>query len=141
MPPSSLKRIRWLAAIYAVLIVLAVWLADDGQYQFVFAWIRGVPGGDKVGHFCLMGGLSFVVNLALGLRQFVIARRQFLVGSAVVGTLVLVEEISQVWFPSRTFDLVDLTFDFLGIVYFGWLAKRLMKPTRASLSVASRVTE
>jgi polysaccharide biosynthesis protein VpsQ len=134
MPPSSLKRIRWFAAIYAALIVLAVILADDGQYQFVFAWIRGIPGGDKVGHFCLMGGLSFVVNLALGLRHFTMGRWQFLLGSAIVGTLVLVEEISQAWFPSRTFDLVDLTFDFLGICFFGWLAKRSQNgacPSRA----------
>ncbi len=127
MSPSSLRRIRWFAAIYATLIVLAVVLADDGQYQFVFAWIRGIPGGDKVGHFCLMGGLAFVVNLALGLRHFTLGRWQFLLGSTIVGALVLVEEISQAWLPSRTFDLVDLTFDFLGIVCFGWLAKRLVQ--------------
>ena len=133
MPAKSLNRVRWLATIYAALIVLAVVLADDGHYQFVFAWIRGIPGGDKVGHFYLMGGLAFVVNLALGLRTFALARWNILWGSAIVGTLVLLEEISQAWFPSRTFDLVDLTFDFLGIVFFGWVARKLtaQKPSGA----------
>lgn len=140
MPPDCLKRVRWLAAFYALLIVLAVILADDGHYNFIFAWIRGIPGGDKVGHFCLMGGLAFVVNFALGLRTFKVAKKSFLLGSAIVGTLVTLEEISQAWFPSRTFDFVDLTFDFLGILFFGWVARKLSQPQRSCATKSDAIS-
>lgn len=125
MPATRLSRFRWLAGIYASLIILTICLADDGRYQFIFAWIRGIPGGDKVGHFCLIGGLAFVINLASGLRQFTCWGRAWLWGGTAVFVVVLLEEISQAWIPTRTFDLLDLTFDVLGIVCFGWLAKRL----------------
>lgn len=125
MESKRLNRFRWLAGIYASLIILTICLADNGHYQFIFAWIRGIPGGDKVGHFCLIGGLAFVINLASGLRQFTWWGRSWLWGGTAVFAVVLLEEISQAWIPTRTFDLLDLTFDVLGIVCFGWLAKRL----------------
>ena len=127
MPAESVnvRRYRWLAAVYVLLIVGIVLLANDGHYSFIFKWIRAIPGADKVGHFVLMGGLAFVVNLAFGLRTFMALKRPWLWGSAIVALLVLLEEISQLWVPSRTFDLGDLAFDFLGILFFGWLVKKV----------------
>ncbi len=129
MPAESLnvRRYRWLAAVYLLLIVGIVLLANDGHYSFIFKWIRAIPGADKAGHFVLMGGLAFVVNLACGLRTFTALKRSWLLGSAIVAVIVLLEEISQAWVPSRTFDLRDLAFDFLGILFFGWLVKKCAK--------------
>lgn len=135
MSPESKVRLRWLAGIYALVIGVIVWLANDGGFAHTFHWWRSIPGADKVGHFLLMGGFAFTLNLALGLRQFTLVQRRWLWGSAIIATIVALEEISQAWVPSRTFDLVDLTFDFLGILFFGWLAKRALVAT-ASKPVA-----
>lgn len=121
----SLKRVRWLAFIYAALIAVIVVMADDGHYRFFFDWFQRTPGADKVGHFMLMGGLAFVVNAALGCKLFPWRGRTWLLGSVIVGVIVTVEEFSQIWIPSRTFDLLDLTSDFLGIFILGRLARKL----------------
>ncbi|HEY1172422.1 MAG TPA: VanZ family protein [Verrucomicrobiae bacterium] len=121
----STGRFRWLAAVYVLIIALVVMLANDGHYSFIFTWIRAIPDADKIGHFVLMGGLSFVVNLACGLRTFTALKRPWLLGSAIVTVIVVLEEISQAWVPTRTFDLVDLLFDFLGIYCFALLARRV----------------
>ena len=36
--------------------------------------------------------------------------------------LIGVEEYSQQFFARRTFDLVDLAFSYLGVIFFSWLA-------------------
>ncbi len=112
---------RWAAAGWIVLVGAIVFCADRRLLGPIFDFVTSHPGLDKVGHFTLMGGLAFFVNLALGLRQW----RDWLIGSLLVGIAVLAEEISQIWFPARTFDLVDLAADLAGIVFFGWLAKRV----------------
>ncbi len=129
MSPTSTVRLRWFAGLYALIIGVIVWLANDGGFAYVFSWWRSIPGADKIGHFLLMGGFAFTLNLALGLRQFTFAQRRWLWGSAIVAVIVSLEELSQAWVPSRTFDLVDLTFDFLGILFFGWLAKKAVRPS------------
>lgn len=134
MSPTSTVRLRWFAGLYALIIGVIVWLANDGGFAYVFSWWRSIPGADKIGHFLLMGGFAFTLNLALGLRQFTLAQRRWLWGSLIVAVIVSLEELSQAWVPSRTFDLVDLTFDFLGILFFGWLAKKTVRPpTTATL--------
>jgi VanZ family protein len=115
-----------LALMYFGLIALIIFLADRSDSQFIFAWIRAIPGGDKVGHFILIGGFAFVVNYSLSCREFRLGTRHFLLGSAIVLALTVAEEFSQIFIPYRTFDLVDLLFDFLGIWNFGLLAKRLL---------------
>jgi len=132
MSPASTVRLRWFAGLYALIIGVIVWLANDGGFAHTFRWWRSIPGADKLGHFLLMGGFAFTLNLALGLRQFTFARRSWLWGSLIVAVIVSLEELSQAWVPSRTFDLLDLTFDFLGILFFGWLAKKTVQPSPAS---------
>ena len=120
-----------LALLYLAVIVMIVVLADRPQSTFIFAWVRAIPGGDKFGHFLLMGGLSFVVNHALSCRTATLFGKRFLLGSLIVAVLVSLEECSQLYFPSRTFDLLDLTSDFLGIWLFGCLEVRMHRSARA----------
>lgn len=129
---------KWiLTSAYAAVIVLIICLADRKETAFVFNWIRANPGMDKVCHFLLIGGFAFVANYALGCRELRIGRASLLVGSLVVGVLTVAEEISQVFIPSRTFDLVDLACDILGIWLIGSLARRGVKQD-AGLSIDGR---
>lgn len=112
---------RWAAVGWLVFVGVVVFCADRRLLRPFFALITSHPGLDKAGHFLLIGGFAFFVNLALGLRQW----RGFLLGSLLVAVACLAEEISQLWFPARTFDLLDLVADLAGILFFGWLARRV----------------
>ncbi len=120
------KRIRWLAALgWLVMVAIIVFCADRRLFGAFFVLVNSYPGMDKVGHFILMGGMAFVFNVAFNLRTWPFLGRRWLLASPLVALVVTAEEFSQRWIPSRTFDLLDLTADYAGILFFGWLAKRV----------------
>lgn len=122
-------KLKLLAGAYVSFLILVVVLADAHAFQPFFSLVRRVPLGDKFGHFFLMGFLSLVVNLSLGCRVYRVfgGRARVLKGSAVVLFVVALEEVSQLFFRHRSFDVLDLTFDCLGIIFFGWVARHLTK--------------
>ncbi|HEY0323962.1 MAG TPA: VanZ family protein [Pyrinomonadaceae bacterium] len=120
-------KLKWLAIIYTLFLVLLVYLVDQKQYQFLFRFVRQTPYGDKAGHFLLMGLLSLLVNLALSCRRIKVGSLYFLMGSIIVALVVTLEEFSQIFVRYRTFDLSDLFFDYTGIFLFGLLASYLTK--------------
>ena len=108
----------WMAFISAV-----IFCADEHWLTPVYRFIEVYPGSDKVGHFVLIGGMAGLLNLSLGLRSVRVLGWAWLLGGVIVGVACTLEEISQIWIPWRTFDLLDLAGDYAGIVFFGWLAK------------------
>lgn len=120
-------KMKWLTGLYVLFLVLLVFLVDQRQYQFLFRFVRRTAYGDKIGHLLLMGFFSFLLNLALSCRQVRLGRWKLLVGSLVVLLVVTLEEFSQLYVRYRTFDPVDLVFDYLGIFCFGQLAHLIMK--------------
>jgi VanZ family protein len=120
-------KLKWLAIVYTLFLVLLVFLVDQKQYQFLFRIVRRTPYADKAGHFLLMGLLSLLVNLALSCRKIKIGKLQLLAGSVVVALVVTLEEFSQIFVRYRTFDAVDLLSDYTGIFLFGLLATYLTK--------------
>ncbi len=122
-------RLRWSLALgWLSFVALVVYCADRRLIGSFFDFVNSWPGLDKVGHFCLMGGLAFMVNVAFNLKTWRFLGRRWLAGGTLVLLAVTLEEFSQRWLPSRTFDLLDLTADYLGILFFGWLAWRLFGP-------------
>src|SRR5687767_7437402 len=101
MAGSTISRARVLAAVYLLAIAAIVALADAGWLAPLLRGVHALPLGDKIGHLVLMGGLAVVVNLALGARTFTVAGERFLLGSAIVLAIVVLEELSQRFFPSR----------------------------------------
>ena len=128
-PPPFGTRTRWVVAVLWLAVVgLIIFCADRRLLQPFFGFITSHPGFDKIGHFCLIGGTCFLLNLALGLRTWPAFGRRWLIGSIVVAVAFTIEEFTQMWFPSRSFDLLDLAADYAGILVFGWLAKRVSAP-------------
>ncbi len=125
-----MKWIHLLTAGFVVLLGGIVWTANQGLGPAVFGPVYRFPGGDKVGHFLLMGAFSFLVNLSLGGRTIRVGTRSLLVGSMTVAAVVTAEEFSQLLFRSRTFSLEDLACDYLGIFLFGQAAARLGRRMR-----------
>ncbi len=70
-------RIKVLAGTYIFIIAALIFLANNRSTQYLFRFVRELPFGDKIGHFGLMGVLSFVVNLALGARRLKIWGKVF----------------------------------------------------------------
>ena len=118
---------KTLTSAFILFILLIIYFANTGTMPTVFMAIQNFPYGDKVAHFVLMGTLSFLVNLALHGRTHTLSSRPFLLGSFAVALIVLLEELSQIFLPNRTFSLADLTADFLGIFLFGRLATHVLR--------------
>jgi len=119
-----------------------VCLADSGRARWLFRMAESIPGGDKAGHFVLFGLLAFLVNLVMSATVVRFGRLALLKGSAIVMVIVIAEEVSQLLFVSRSFELLDLTADLAGIWIFGQLAchclKREQMLARKSVAPAPR---
>ena len=130
-------KTKLIAIAYFVFLGVVVYFADSRAHLHWFTYLRSIPGGDKYGHFLLMGSLAFLVNLSLSCRVVRIAGRGFLLGSLVVLVLITIEEISQRFIPYRTFDLTDLLADYLGVFVFSWLALVVQKRRAVALEGGS----
>lgn len=126
------RRIALIVAGVTVVLLVAIVIAADRQSLPV--WLMGIysrPGGDKLGHFVLMGWLAFVVQLAVAAvrREPAPAGARALVarGTLVVAAVVALEELSQLAFLVRTPSLLDLAASLAGIACGAWLAGRVTR--------------
>jgi VanZ family protein len=124
-----MKSVWRVTLIYFGIILLIVYLADKNSLN-TDELRQYVPFFDKIAHFILMGMAGFLLNLSLACKIIHYRQQRFLWGSVIVGLLVTLEEFSQLYFPARSFDLLDLTADYLGIYLFGqwallWHGKHL----------------
>jgi polysaccharide biosynthesis protein VpsQ len=127
LPPQRPFR-RWIPFIIALAIVVgAILAADFHRARVLFDWITAHPGTDKVGHFFLLGSLALTLNLGLRGRIAQVGPLSAQMGGLIVGALITLEEISQLWIPSRQFDLGDLAANYAGIAFADWLARRWLR--------------
>ena len=116
---------KWLAFFFTLFIILIIILADLGQLGFLKI-LNQIPYFDKIGHFVLYGILTLLLDLSLTRalpnpnRKLIILRI-----ASILALLIGLEEYSQQFFAKRTFDLVDLTFSYLGVIFFSWLALKI----------------
>ncbi len=105
-------------------LIAVIYAANMGMVEFkVFAWVNSMRYGDKISHFLLLGTMAFLLNLALGLKDFKLFRRTWLLGSGILFFVIFLEECSQYFIPNRNFDLMDMLCNTLGILCFGFIAK------------------
>ena len=133
----KVRRAKIALALWIAFLIGLVLLADSGRADPLFALAHSVPLGDKLGHFLLMGTLSFLVNLLQRAEVVRWGPLRLRKGSAIVLSLVTLEECSQLFFRSRSFDLVDLAADVIGIWAFGALARHYLEEKRAKLRKAA----
>lgn len=114
---------KWLAILFSLFILLIIVLADVGVLSRTLRFLHAVPYGDKAGHFILYGILALLINLALFRSQPDHNRIPILIRSGLLlGLFIGLEEFSQQYFVNRSFDLLDLAFSYLGLVFFSWVA-------------------
>ena len=115
-------HIRWLLPLsFFIFISYIIFLADTADYNFAFRLVGHIPYGDKICHALLYGMIAFLFNYGLDFRR---VGNIFYLGSIIVLTFATLEECSQYYIPSRTFDLWDLGAGFVGVVLFStWRIK------------------
>ncbi len=114
---------------YGLFIGWVIYLANTGQSSIFFQLVRAIPYGDKLGHLFLFGFLTLGLNIALNYKTFNLKQRKIYYGSTIVGVSVLLEELSQYFLPSRTFDVIDLGADIAGILLFSVISYMLSSRT------------
>jgi VanZ family protein len=126
-----MTRYRLALVAFVGFLILVIATADAGRGARYWGFLDRIPLGDKLCHFAFMATLSFLANLATGCRAVRVGRLgPILVATAVVTVFVVGEEISQIWIPARTFDLLDLTADLIGIALGDRLARRVVSLSR-----------
>ena len=120
-------KIKIITAIYILILVGIIFLADFRGTQYVLNFVGKIPYGDKTGHFGLMGIFSLLANLVLQAKTVQVWKLRYLLGTIIVLAIVTLEEFSQKFIRGRTFDLSDLLFDYLGIFIFGEIARLICK--------------
>ena len=120
---------KWLAFLFGLFILAIIVLADKGSLG-ILGVVNRIPFGDKAGHFILYGILTLLVDLTL-IRSLPDRSPKLVVVSIglTLALLIGLEEFSQQYFPKRTFDLVDLTFSYLGVIFFSWVALKVKSET------------
>lgn len=121
------KKLAWG---FGLLIALIIYDANNGgSFGTLYVMNFGVHA-DKFAHFILFGLLSFILNMALGLKRVRLWRFRLYLGSLSVGIFVVIEELSQLFIATRTFDLNDLAADYAGIFVFAYITRLSQKQLR-----------
>ncbi|MCG9713458.1 VanZ family protein [Shewanella insulae] len=127
-----MRSFALLGALFAGFLVWLIVSADAGRSNLLFELARALPYGDKLGHMILFGTLTLFAVVGSNFRRVSFGRqscwgmRPYL-GALVVAIVVIIEECSQHYFPSRTFDGYDLLADGVGIMLFSLLSLYLEK--------------
>jgi len=100
---------------FFMLIGYIIFLANSADYNFAFKIIGEIAYGDKLMHGLLYGIMAWCLNYGLGFRTIY---THIQLGATIVLTFALLEEISQIFIPSRTFDMIDILADVIGVVLF-----------------------
>jgi len=105
---------------FFIFILFIIFLADTADHNFAFRLIGHIPYGDKVMHGVLYGTMALFLNYGLKFKNYkFIFNLQW--GAMAVLLFATIEEITQYWLPSRTFDLGDLLADVIGVILFSFI--------------------
>jgi len=122
---------KYIAVVFFALIIVVIFLADNGSLPHSIRAIYDFPNGDKVGHFILFGLLGFVLTRAF-LSSFPNQPPGWVALSIglILALFLALEEWSQQFFSTRTFDLFDLLAGYLGLFTGGGAAYKTRRPQR-----------
>ena len=125
-----MKLVPIAAGFFAALLVV-IYAADTGRLG-PLGVVYSFQYGDKVGHFVLLGSLALLVDLALlQLLPRIDAKTLAVASSAAIGGFISLEELSQVWMPTRSPDVFDLLASYAGIAAGTLTAFALQERVRA----------
>ncbi|MCF8297143.1 MAG: VanZ family protein [Saprospiraceae bacterium] len=111
-----------IALFYIGFIAILLFASDVGYLNKSRGWLaENVFYYDKVGHFVLIGFLAFILNLLFLRRNAKYFNPKLLIGSYLTFAFSTIEEFSQIFIESRSFNVYDLMANYLGIAFFSLL--------------------
>ena len=108
-------NVRLMFFLYCICIVSLLLLTDLGLIPEISAFLHGGFGRDKVAHFVLVGLFAWLFNSVFSLGYINLARLRIFVGTVVIVAVLTLEELTQLWIPTRHFELLDLLAGYLGM--------------------------
>jgi len=102
-----------LLAVYCLCILLIIILADLARLPL--GLLSRIPRYDWMAHMLLYGGLYSLLYRQTEKRIPLLFRFSLSPAFAITSAVIVLEEISQLFFESRTFSLADICMGFLGI--------------------------
>ncbi len=119
--------INIIAVLFTAFILFIIYSANTGKDLIFFKLSSSFPYADKLAHAGLLGTLTFILNLAFKGKTISFFNKKWLVVSIVIFVIITLEEFSQMFIANRTFDLLDLSANYLGIAVASWLIFYLNK--------------
>ncbi len=120
---NFLPSILFFAFICALII-----LVDIKGTDYLLGWFPKIPYSDKLGHFGLYGILALLLNYALDFKKFQFRKFSWHVGSGLILTFAILEEFTQIFLDTRSFDFLDMAADVLGIwLCSSWITRNIAK--------------
>jgi hypothetical protein len=110
----TLSRIA--ASAFIVCLITIIVIADRGEGARWWAFLDGIPYGDKFGHLVLIGTLSLLCNLAIPTQSCAWLPRFITLTTLVLLVLLSLEELAQAFIPTRNCDFFDWLADLAGLV-------------------------
>jgi VanZ family protein len=104
---------------FFLFISYIIFLADTADLNYGLEIVRIIPYGDKFFHALLYGMMAMFLNYGLGFRRVYGVQ----LGAILVLIFATIEEISQMFISTRTFDLGDLAADLIGVILFSIRSK------------------
>ncbi|MBP0013369.1 MAG: VanZ family protein [Roseofilum sp. SBFL] len=126
--PKKADR-RWIVAFWIYFgLLLFISLA---------AYLRWIPARvadyDKFGHLFLIGTAGILSHQALGERMIQLGKISLPLGPILVTVFSFIDETLQIFSPARSYSLIDLMANWIGIWMFYWLLviiRRLLAQVR-----------
>lgn len=120
---------KFISVLFFIFILAIIILADNGSLPPFIRAIYDFQNGDKLGHFILFGLLNFFITYTF-LSALPPKPRSWVTLSVglTLALAIALEEYSQRYFSTRTFDLIDLLASYLGLIVGGWVAFKIKKP-------------
>src|SRR5689334_4209816 len=95
-------RMKIFLVVYILILAFITSLADRNGTPYMLNFVGNIPYGDKLGHFLLIGGFSFPLNMVSNARVVRLWKFRYLLGSVIVLAVVTIEELSQMFVAGRT---------------------------------------
>lgn len=122
-------KLKILTLTYLLSFAGIVALASSGsELSFiVFSKLQVIPFYDKILHFLLLGGMTYLFNSAFDCPKIRIGNFAILLWTLVIGIGITAEEISQIYIPYRNFEIPDLICNYAGILTGSCFSVRMRK--------------
>jgi VanZ family protein len=107
-------------------VATIIYLANSGS-EVIRNFSHTIPYADKFAHSIIFGVFCLILISSLRFRCFSVHRISIYHGFLLLLIFVVIEEFSQIFLETRSFDYLDLMADLIGMSIAAMIAKRISR--------------